>query len=493
MSNRKVMEKIAMSNVRTRYAPSPTGSMHVGNLRTALYEYLIAKSLNGSFILRIEDTDQNRFVEGAVDLVYKTLKITGLVHDEGPDIGGAYGPYVQSERKEHYLRHAKELVSRGSAYYCFCSKERLAELKESNERTGQNNLYDKHCLNISEDIVRANLESGAGFVIRQNIPSSGKTAFHDAVYGDIEFDNSILEDQILIKSDGLPTYNFANVVDDHLMDITHVVRGSEYLSSTPKYTLLYSAFGWEEPVYVHLPQIVKEGGKKLSKREGDASFFDLLEQGYLPEAVINFIALLGWSPPDNREIFSLADLIEVFSIKNISKSPAILDVNKLRFFNAEHLRGKTPEEFHDLALPYINQAVSNTLADTRKIARALSLRTEVLSEIPEMIGFIDKVPEFSNELYIHKKMKTDPAIAVESLSAVLPVLRALPSWDAESIHGALSDLAASLGLKNSQILWPLRVALSGLPVTPGGAVEIADILGRDETVARVESACEKLA
>ena len=482
-----------MAVVRTRYAPSPTGSMHIGNLRTALYEYLIAKSQNGSFILRIEDTDQNRYVEGAVDLIYKSLSLAGLKHDEGPDVGGEYGPYVQSERKDGYLEYAKELVDCGAAYYCFCSKERLAQIKDENERSGRTNLYDRHCLSLTGDAVRRNLESGTPYVIRQKMPSSGKSVFHDAVFGEIEIDNSELEDQILIKSDGMPTYNFANVVDDHLMKITHVVRGSEYLSSTPKYNLLYGAFGWEVPTYVHLPQIIKEGGKKLSKREGDLSFIELLDLGYLPEAVINFIALLGWSPSGNRELFTLSELTEAFSISGVSRSPSILDEAKLRYFNAEYIRNLDEDAFHELALPYIKKAITDPSMDTRKVARALSHRTEVLGEIPDMIGFISKMPEFSNELYTHKKMKTDPISAKAALSLSLPPLRDIEPWEPGRINDALHELAAANGLKSGQILWPLRVALSGLPVTPGGAVEILDILGRGESLRRIEAACRQLA
>ena len=477
-----------MAAIRTRYAPSPTGSMHVGNLRTALYEYLIAKSQNGSFILRVEDTDQNRLVEGAIELVYDSLRMAGLRHDEGPDIGGPYGPYIQSERKGAYMEHAKVLIDRGAAYYCFCSKERLAALRLENESAGKTNMYDRHCLSLSQDEVHGKLSGGAEFVVRQKMPTSGKTVFTDAVYGEIEFDNSELEDQILVKSDGLPTYNFANVVDDHLMAITHVIRGSEYLSSTPKYNLLYESFGWDVPVYVHLPQIVKEGGRKLSKREGDPSFFDLLEMGFLPEAVINFIAMLGWSPPDNREFFTLDELAGVFSVGGISKSPSYMDMAKLRYFNAEYIRRKSPEEFHALALPYIKQAVSDPRMDTRMIAQTLSKRTEVLGDIPGMIGFLEAVPEFSAELYTHKKMKTDAASAKIALAATAPILRELPRWDADSIHAALNELASANGMKSGQILWPLRVALSGLPVTPGGAVEILEILGREESLRRLEAA-----
>ena len=477
-----------MVAVRTRYAPSPTGAMHIGNLRTALYEYLIAKSQNGSFILRLEDTDQNRYVEGAVDLIYESLRKAGLKHDEGPDVGGAYGPYIQSERKDGYMKYAKDLIDGGAAYYCFCSKERLAALKSENELAGRTNLYDRHCLSLSGDEVRNNLANGAEFVIRQKMPVSGKTVFHDAVYGDIEFENNDLEDQILIKSDGLPTYNFANVVDDHLMAITHVVRGSEYLTSTPKYNLLYKSFGWDVPVYIHLPQIIKEGGRKLSKREGDLSFVELLDIGYLPEAIINYIVLLGWSPSGNDEFFSLDELVNAFSIDGISKSPSIFDMARLRYFNAEHIRRKTQEEFHELALPYIKQVIKNPRLDTRKIAQVLYHRTEVLSEIPDMIRFLETPPAYSIDLYTHKKMKTDPDIAKTVLSMVIPLLGDLPDWDGGRIFEALSELASAQAMKSGQILWPLRVALSGLPVTPGGATEIMEILGRDESISRLNTA-----
>ena len=481
-----------MTAIRTRYAPSPTGSMHIGNLRTALYEYLIAKSQNGSFILRLEDTDQHRYVEGAVDLIYESLRKAGLKHDEGPDIGGPYGPYIQSERKDNYMKYAKDLIDLGAAYYCFCSKERLAALKNANEQAGKTNLYDRHCLSLTESEIRGNLESGAEFVIRQKMPKTGKTVFHDAVYGDIVFDNADLEDQILIKSDGLPTYNFANVIDDHLMAITHVVRGSEYITSTPKYNLLYEAYGWDVPVYIHLPQIVKEGGRKLSKREGDLSFVELLDMGYLPESIVNYIALLGWSPAGNDEFFTLDELVGVFTIGGISKSPSIFDIARLRYFNAEHLRRKTPEEFHELALPYIKKAIKNPLYDTRKIARVLSHRTEVLGEIPDMIGFLEELPEYSADLHTHKKMKTDPTVARTALNLTIPLLKDTPDWEGDKIFTALSELAAANGMKSGQLLWPIRVALSGLPVTPGGATDIMEILGRGESIKRLEAALSRL-
>ena len=481
-----------MAAVRTRFAPSPTGSMHIGNLRTALYGYLIAKSQDGRFILRIEDTDQRRYVEGAVDIIYKTLKLAGLEHDEGPDKGGEYGPYVQSERIRIYMRHAEFLIENGSAYYCFCSKERLAELKLKNESEGRTNLYDRRCLSLSREQAGEAVKSGAEYVIRQKMPNAGKTAYHDVVYGDLEFDNHDLEDQILIKSDGFPTYNFANVVDDHLMAITHVVRGSEYLTSTPKYNLLYQSFGWKPPVYVHLPQIVKEGGRKLSKREGDMSFSELADMGYLPEAIINFIAFLGWSPPGNRELYTLDELARDFSIAGVSKSPSVFDENKLRFFNAEHIRLKTPDEFHALALPYIKSVIGDLDIDTAKIARLLFRRTEVFNEIPDMIGFFKEAPAFSDELYINKKMKTDQETSKQTLILSLPVLDGITDWDYDHIHDTLSAFASDNALKNGQVLWPLRVALSGLPVTPGGAVEILDILGKAESVRRISDAIGKL-
>lgn len=478
--------------VRTRYAPSPTGYMHIGNLRTALYEYLIAKSNNGKFILRIEDTDQERYVEGAVDLIYRTLKLVGLKHDEGPDIGGEYGPYVQSQRKDTYMPYAKKLVEQGDAYYCFCTKERLAKLREEQEAAGMTCRYDRHCLSLSKEEVERKLAAGEPFVIRQKMPQSGVTTFEDAVYGTITVDNSELEDQILIKSDGLPTYNFANVIDDHLMRITHVVRGSEYLSSTPKYNLLYKAFGWEIPTYVHLPLITKTDGAKISKRAGDASFEDLMEMGYLPEAIVNYVALLGWSPGTNQEIFSLQELEKVFSIDGISKSPAAFDFAKLNWFNGEYIRKLSLEEFNNLAKPYYEKAIANKNIDFMKISKLLQVRTEVLKTIPETVDFIDALPDYDKELYVHKKSKTNLENSLESLKAAVPVLEAIEDWNEQTIHDELLKLVEKMGIKNSQMLWPIRIAISGKLVTPGGAIEIADILGKEETIRRIKIGIEKL-
>ncbi|PNT93932.1 glutamate--tRNA ligase [Clostridium thermosuccinogenes] len=478
--------------VRTRYAPSPTGYMHIGNLRTALYEYLIAKSNNGKFILRIEDTDQERYVEGAVDLIYRTLKLVGLKHDEGPDIGGEYGPYVQSQRKDTYMPYAKKLVEQGDAYYCFCTKERLAKLREEQEAAGMTCRYDRHCLSLSKEEVERKLAAGESFVIRQKMPQSGVTTFEDAVYGTITVDNSELEDQILIKSDGLPTYNFANVIDDHLMRITHVVRGSEYLSSTPKYNLLYKAFGWEIPTYVHLPLITKTDGTKISKRAGDASFEDLMEMGYLPEAIVNYVALLGWSPGTNQEIFSLQELEKVFSIDGISKSPAAFDFAKLNWFNGEYIRKLSLEEFNNLAKPYYEKAIANKNVDYMKISKLLQVRTEVLKTIPETVDFIDALPDYDKELYVHKKSKTNLENSLESLKAAVPVLEAIEDWNEQTIHDELLKLVEKMGIKNSQMLWPIRIAISGKLVTPGGAIEIADILGKEETIRRIKIGIEKI-
>lgn len=478
--------------VRTRYAPSPTGYMHIGNLRTALYEYLIARSMNGKFILRIEDTDQERLVEGAVDVIYNTLKLCGLKHDEGPDIGGPCGPYIQSQRRHIYLPYARELVEKGHAYYCFCSKERLEQLRSEAEARGETFMYDRHCLKLSKEEVEEKLAKGEPWVIRQKMPREGSTTFEDMVFGSITIENNMLEDQILIKSDGLPTYNFANVIDDHLMGITHVVRGSEYLTSTPKYNLLYDAFGWEKPVYVHLPLIVKPDGSKLSKRKGDASFEDLVEMGFLVEAIINYIALLGWSPDSNQEIFSLAELEKAFDIRRISKSPSCFDMEKLRWFNAEYIRAMPTEKFHSLALPYLEKAITNKAIDLAKVSKLLQNRVEVLTEIPSKVGFFNSLEDYDLNIYIHKKMKTTMENSLENLKAALPVLEKLEPWNEESIHGALLSLVESMGIKNGQMLWPIRTALSGWEVTPGGAIEIADILGKEETLRRIRIGIERL-
>lgn len=483
---------MSSKEIRTRFAPSPTGYMHIGNLRTALYTYLIAKHDGGKFILRIEDTDQERFVEGAVDIIYKTLKETGLVHDEGPDIGGPVGPYVQSERKGMYLDYAKELVKKGEAYYCFCSKERLDILKVNAEALKRPFKYDKHCKNLPKEEIDQKLKDGVPYVIRQNNPTTGTTTFDDVIYGKISVDNSELDDMILIKSDGFPTYNFANVVDDHLMGITHVVRGNEYLSSAPKYNRLYEAFGWEVPIYVHCPPIMKDAHSKLSKRNGDASFEDLINKGYIKEAVLNFIALLGWNPEGENEIFTLAELTEKFDYTTINKSPAIFDPVKLRWMNGEYIKRMSPENFHKLASPYYEGVIKNKNIDLLKISELLQTRVEVLGEIPEMVDFFDTLPEYDIAIYTHKKMKTNTENSLTSLKKSLPILEALKDWDIDVIHDSMMALAKELEVKNGIILWPLRTALSGKQFTPGGAFEIADIIGKEESIKRIKVGIEKL-
>lgn len=480
------------NKVRTRFAPSPTGYMHVGNLRTALYAYLIAKHEDGTFILRIEDTDQERYVEGAIDVIYNTMRLTGLHHDEGPDVGGEVGPYVQSERKGIYLEYAKQLVEKGEAYYCFCTKERLDALKSDSEASKGPSKYDKHCLHLTKEEIAENLAKGLPYVIRQNNPTTGTTTFDDVIYGTISVDNSDLEDMILIKSDGYPTYNFANVVDDHLMGITHVVRGSEYLSSSPKYNRLYEAFGWEIPVYVHCPPIMKDAQHKLSKRNGDASFEDLMEKGYLKDAVVNFIALLGWNPGDNQEIFTLQQLVEKFDYKNINKSPAIFDPVKLKWMNGEYIKKLSLEDFNALAKPYYEKVIKNPNINLLKISELLHTRTEVLSDIPDKVDFFDKLPEYSNELYLHKKMKTTVENSLENLEKALPILETLDNWELKTIEETMLKLVESLGIKNGQLLWPIRTALSGKPSTPGGAFELAELLGKEESIKRIKIGIEKL-
>lgn len=478
--------------IRTRFAPSPTGYMHIGNLRTALYEYLIAKSQGGKFILRIEDTDQERYVEGAVDIIYNTLKMTGLHHDEGPDIGGNYGPYIQSERMGMYLKYALELIEKGQAYYCFCTKERLDSLKDSNKEGDSFAHYDRHCLHLSREEIQANLDAKMPFVIRQKMPTEGSTTFHDVVYGNITVDNSELDDQILIKTDGFPTYNFANVVDDHLMKITHVVRGSEYLSSTPKYNLLYQAFDWEAPTYIHLPPVMRDAHHKLSKRHGDKSFEDLIKEGYLVEAVINYIALLGWSPSDNTEIFTLKELEQKFDISGLSKSPSIFDIKKLTWMNSEYIKNMHFEKFYQLAEPKLKESVKNSTLDLKKIAVLLQKRLETFNDIPHLVDFFDTLPDYNTELYIHKKMKTTEEIALDSLKSCLPVLENLSEWEETAIHDAMMNLVQEKGIKNGQLLWPIRTALSGEPTSPGGAIELADILGKEETLKRIQIGIQKL-
>lgn len=479
-------------HVRTRFAPSPTGYMHVGNLRTALYAYLTAKSMGGKMILRIEDTDQERQVEGAVDIIYNTMRDTGLLWDEGPDIGGPVGPYVQSERMGIYKEYALKLVELGAAYYCFCDKERLEEVRELQKASGIAPQYDRHCRNLTPEEVQAKLDAGEPYVIRQKVPLEGTTTFDDVVYGSITVENSTLDDQILLKADGFPTYNFANVVDDHLMGITHVIRGSEYLSSAPKYNLLYEAFGWEIPIYMHCPPVMKDATHKLSKRNGDASYQDLVAQGYLKEAILNYILLLGWSPKGEKEVFSLPEMIEAFDIHGISKSPAIFDTVKLRFLNGEYIRALTPEQFHDMALPWIRKGVKREDVDTKLIASLLQPRCEVLGDIPEQLDFIDELPDYSTDLYVSKKMKTNEDSSLEILRQILPVMEAMDDFSDEAVHTAMFDLIAKLGVKNGYLLWPLRIALSGKQFTPGGGVEIAAILGKEESLKRLKKGIEKL-
>lgn len=482
-----------MSKVRTRYAPSPTGKMHVGNLRSALYEFLIAKHEGGDFMLRIEDTDQERYVEGATEIIYRTLDQAGLAHDEGPDKDGGYGPYVQSERMKTgiYMEYARQLVEKGEAYYCFCDKERLASLKSEVVEGKEITVYDKHCLSLSKEEVEANLAAGKPYVIRQNNPTEGTTTFHDELYGDITVPNSELDDMILIKSDGYPTYNFANVVDDHTMNITHVVRGNEYLSSSPKYVRLYEAFGWEVPTYVHLPLITDENHKKLSKRSGHSSFEDLMEQGFVAEAVVNYIALLGWSPEDNREIFSLKELIENFDYRRISKSPAVFDIVKLRWMNGEYLKAMEFDTFCEMAEPYIKEVLHKEY-DWKKIAAMVKTRIEVFPDIADHIDFFEEVPEYDCSMYAHKKMKTTPQTSLAVLTEVLPLLEAQEDYSNDALYGMLSAYVAEKGYKNGYVMWPIRTAVSGKQMTPGGATELMEILGKTESVARIRAAIAKL-
>lgn len=483
---------MTLKPVRTRYAPSPTGLMHVGNLRTALFEYLIARSAGGTFILRIEDTDQERLVEGAVDIIYRTLRQVGISHDEGPDIGGAFGPYVQSERLGLYRPYAEQLVREGKAYHCFCSKERLDALKEGIEPGATHTGYDRHCRDLPAAESERLLAAGTPSVIRQKMPLTGSTSFSDAVYGTITVDNGELDDQVLLKSDGFPTYNFANVVDDHTMQITHVVRGSEYLSSAPKYNLLYEAFGWEIPTYVHLPLIVGKDGRKLSKRHGSTSFEDLIREGYLAEAIINYIALLGWCPKDNRELFSLAELCETFDIGGISKSPSIFDYDKLAWFNAEYLRRLDPADFLLRIRSDLDQAFAGRSYDAALLAELLQPRLNRLSQIPEMIGFLTARQEYPLDLFFNKKNKVSPDQALTVLPDIIRNLSGLENWSREAIHDCLMTYAADRQMKTGQIMWPVRIAVSGLEITPGGAIELAVILGRQEALERLQLAVERL-
>ena len=484
-----------MEKIRTRFAPSPTGRMHVGNLRTALYAYLIAKHEGGDYLLRIEDTDQERFMEGALDIIYRTMEKTGLVHDEGPDKDGGVGPYVQSERQAQglYLEYAKQLVEKGEAYYCFCTKDRLDSLRNSEmDEAGEGIAkYDKHCLHLSKEEVEANLAKGMPYVIRQNNPTEGTTTFSDVIYGDISVDNAELDDMILIKSDGYPTYNFANVVDDHLMNITHVVRGNEYLSSSPKYNRLYEAFGWEVPVYVHCPTITNEEHKKLSKRSGHSSFEDLLEQGFLTEAIVNFVALLGWSPSDDREIFTLQELIEAFDYHRINKAPAVFDMVKLKWMNGEYLKAMDFERFYEMAESYIKEVITKDM-DLKKIAAMVKTRIEVFPDIKNHIDFFEEVPEYDIEMYRHKKMKTTPESSLEVLKEMLPIFEAQEDYSNDALYATLVNYVAEKGCKNGYAMWPIRTAVSGKQMTPGGATEIMEIIGKEASVNRIKAAITKL-
>ena len=476
-----------MSKVRTRFAPSPTGRMHVGNLRTALYAYLIAKHAGGDFILRIEDTDQERYVEGAVDIIYRTLEKTGLLHDEGPDKDGGVGPYVQSERQAQgiYLEYAKKLIEKGEAYYCFCDKERLESLRQT--VAGKEIIvYDKHCLHLSKEEIEAKLAAGVPYVIRQNNPQTGTTTFHDEIYGDITVDNAELDDMILIKSDGYPTYNFANVVDDHLMGITHVVRGNEYLSSSPKYNRLYEAFGWDVPVYVHCPLITNEEHQKLSKRCGHSSYEDLIEQGFLTEAVVNFVALLGWSPADNREIFSLEELVKAFDYHHMSKSPAVFDYTKLKWMNGEYIKAMDFDSYFEMAEPYIRKVITRDY-DIRKIAEMVKTRIEIFPDIENLIDFFEELPEYDTAMYTHKKMKTTEESSLEVLTEILPVLEAQQDYSNDALYQTLCDFVAEKGCKNGYVLWPVRTAVSGKQMTPAGATEIMEIIGKEESLKRIRT------
>lgn len=481
-----------MTKIRTRFAPSPTGRMHVGNLRTALYAYLVAKHEGGDFILRIEDTDQERYVEGAVDIIYRTLQKTGLIHDEGPDKDGGCGPYVQSERQAQgiYLKYAKELIDKGEAYYCFCDKERLEGLKKV-VAGKEIHVYDKHCLHLSKEEVEEKLAAGVPYVIRQNNPTEGTTTFEDEIYGDITVDNAELDDMILIKSDGYPTYNFANVVDDHLMGITHVVRGNEYLSSSPKYNRLYEAFGWEVPVYIHCPLITDENHQKLSKRCGHSSFEDLVEQGFLTEAIVNFVALLGWSPADNQEIMTLEELVEKFDYHHMNKSPAVFDYTKLKWMNGEYIKKMDFDKFYEMALPYIKEVITKDY-DLKKIAHMVQTRIEIFPDIRDHIDFFEELPEYDVAMYTHKKMKTNAQTSLEVLQEILPVLEVQEDYSNDALYQTLLKYVEQKGCKNGYVMWPIRTAVSGKQMTPGGATELMEVLGKEESLARIRKGIELL-
>ena len=478
--------------VRTRFAPSPTGYLHIGGLRTALYAWLFTRKHNGAFILRIDDTDQQRYVEGATELIYRTLKEAGLYYDEGPDVGGAYGPYIQSERKQLYREYADKLVACGGAYYCFCTKEELDQKREAAQQRGEGYKYDRTCMNIPLEEAKRRIAAGEPYVVRQKIPDRGEISYEDIVYGHIAVDTAELEDGILLKSDGMPTYNFANVIDDALMGITHIIRGSEYLSSTPKYNLIYEAFGWPTPAYMHLPPVMRDQHQKLSKRHGDASYEDFIQKGYLKEAILNYIALLGWSPEGNQEIFSLEELIEAFDVAGLSKSPAIFDIQKLTWMNAEYIKRLSEAEFTELALPYYRQVIDPEQFDLSILHRILATRLEVLTQIPEKIAFLGKMPDFPLEFYTHKKMKTNPEIAKQAISGAMDALSSLSAWTEQEIHDALMALAQRLEMKNGQVFWSVRIAITGTLVTPGGAIEAAALLGKEETLRRLAASCAQL-
>ncbi len=478
--------------VRTRFAPSPTGYLHLGGLRTALYTYLFAKKHQGQFILRIEDTDQEREVPGAIELIYSSLREAGLYYDEGPDVGGDYGPYIQTQRKHLYLPYALELVEKGAAYPCFCTKEELDGRRKAVEKAGGTFKYDKHCLHLSKEEAKARMATGEPYVIRQNIPETGTASFDDLLFGHIQADCATLDDNVLIKADGLPTYNFANVIDDHLMAISHVTRGTEYLSSAPKYNLLYEAFGWTPPTYIHLPVVMKDASRKLSKRHGDPSFEDLLEMGYLKEAIINFIALLGWSPGNDREFFTLEELVEAFDARGLNKSPAIFNMDKLTWFNTEYIRKLPFDRYLELVTPWFDQALAGTNIDYRRLAELMQGRTEVFNRVPDMVRFLKEMPAFDPEIMLNKKQKSTEESLLPALRLAQDLLSPLSSWTEDNIHEALMTGIREAGMKNGTVLWPLRVAISGQASTPGGAIEIAWLLGKEETLRRLGAAIKNI-
>ncbi len=478
--------------VRTRFAPSPTGFMHLGGLRTALYAYCFARQNNGTFILRIEDTDLERYVPGATEVIYDTLRGCGMTWDEGPDVGGDYGPYIQSERKDLYLPYARQLVEKGAAYYCFCTKEELEERRAAAEARGEVFKYDKHCLSLSKEEVQAKLDAGVPYVIRLNAPTEGESTYTDLVFGEMTFPNDSLDDMVLIKQDGMPTYNFANVIDDHLMGITHVMRGLEYLSSTPKYNLLYEAFGWEIPQYIHLPPVMRDEHRKLSKRDGDAFYSDFIDKGYLTEAIVNYLALVGWNPGTEQELFTMDELIKAFDVRRINKSPGIFDINKLTWFNAEYIRKMSPEAYLEKVTPWFDRVLAGKGINYPRLAQLMQDRTEIFSRVPEMVAFLGQLPDYDVELYTHKKMKTDAAVSKENLEMILPVLEGIEDWSETAIHDTVMAAIAAAGKKNGAVLWPLRIAISGQANTPGGAIEIAWLLGKEETLRRVKDGLARL-